>query len=670
MSQAASAPAPARSGPVPALVAVLTLAFALFTAGSYFWAPCRAGVIALLQLSVLVLIATGSGRALLSLLGFTDVSDSQMTLLGCTLGLGILSLGLFALAALHALSLAAVAALLTALWLVGFTEMRDVLRSLASNRNLLGERPVATSLIFGFLAITFWLTWVPPHQYDSLVYHLPLAQAYVTAGGFVSVPGTVYMHFPQNGEMLFALALVLKSDILAQMFMWLALVLSVWWIFELGRREAPLSAVLLACLLLVTHTSVMLLSSISYVESLVMLWTTAATLSFLRWEQVSAADSERRSWLVLSALFTGLALGTKYYAGITAVVLFGRLALRWARGRVPRPSAGFDALLYAAIVTAVFLPWMIKNAVMAGNPLYPFFNYLFPGATQGGLSQSLAKGYFNQLTEYRNGGSAWLDFAQLPVMLLTNSTHFGKGMDVLGGLGWELTFWSMPLAVWASWRNRFLRSMLYFCGLYFVGWFFTGVVLRFLLALAPLLSLLAGCGLYALWQRLGRGGRFALGGAVGVAGLTHLLLFFFVELGVFGAGGLLVGMEGRDDFLSRKLDYYSCARWAQDHLGKNDRILIVGEQRSYFVAQDHVASTVQGPNRFVAWANASASPRELASKIRQDGFSDILFVPREMVRLGAQLGQFTEAGAKNWAGLDDRMQPLFRGNACTLYSIK
>jgi len=38
------------------------------------------------------------------------------------------------------------------------------------------------------------------------------------------------------------------------------LVLSAWWLLELGKREAPLSAVLLGCLLLATHTSVMLLA--------------------------------------------------------------------------------------------------------------------------------------------------------------------------------------------------------------------------------------------------------------------------------------------------------------------------------------------------------------------------------------------------------------------------
>ncbi len=654
----------------PALAAGLTLAFALFTAASYFWQPCRAGLMALLQLCVLVLIATGSGRVLLQILGFTDISDSQKTLIGCTMGLGLFSLGCFALAALHVFTGMGVAVFLGALWLVGFTEMRAVLASLAANRNLLGDRPAATGLIFAFLALVLWMTWIPPHQYDSLVYHLPLAQAYVDAHALVAVPGMVYTHFPQNGEMLFALALLLKSDLLAQMFMWLALVLSVLWIFEMGRREAPLSAVLLACLLLVTQTSVMLLSSIAYVESLAMLWTTAAAFSFFRWREVQAADADQRSWLVLSAIFTGLALGTKYYAGITAALIGGWLLVRAALSKKPRSGAVLDLVLYTLVTTGLFLPWLVKNALMAGNPVFPFFNYLFPSA-QGGWNDLVAKGYFNALTEYRHGGAYLPDLFELPIMLLTNSLHFGRGMDVLGGLGWELIFWTTPLAVWAAFRNRFLRWVLGFCALYLLAWFSTGVVLRFLLPVAPLLCLLSASGLYALWQALGRFGRAALGTAVGAIGLTHVLLFFFVELGVFGAGGLLVGAESPDQYLGRRLDYYSCARWAQGHVDKNDSILIVGEQRGYYVTQRHLASTVHAPNRYVTWANAAADPSDLARRIRQGGFSDILFVPREMRRLSGQIGTLTDAGARNWNGLSPaHLQPLFRGQACTLYAVK
>jgi len=408
----------------------------------------------------------------------------------------------------------------------------------------------------------------------------------------------------------------------------------------------------------------MLLASTTYVECLVMLWTTAAVFSFFRWRV-----APQRGWLVLSAVFTGLALGTKYYAGITAGILGAFLAARlWTGGRAGARARALDLALFAGLATMLFGPWLLKNVLAVGNPFFPFFHRQFP-MTGTGWSAESARGYFQVLTEYGHAGSFWRDLRDLPLMLLTNSLRFGRGMDVLGGLGWELLFWLLPLGVWAAWANRFMRGLVLFCGLYLAAWFATGVVLRFLAALAPLLCLLAGCGLYRLWGLLGPWGRLALGGGVGILSLTHALLFLFVQVGVFQVGGVLLGIEDRGQFLSRRLDYYPCARYAAEHAGKNDKILVVGEQRGYYLEQDHRASSVHGPNPHVLWANQAGSPEELARRIRAEGFGWILSAPREAARLGASLGALTEAGSRRWSGLESRLRAAFRGPACALYAV-
>ena len=654
---------------LPALAAAATLAYAVFVFGRYFGVAYESGLLALLQLAFVLLLSTGAGRVLLRWLGVSDVSESQKTLIGATLGLGVLSLSGFALCAGRILYPASGLVALALLWIVGATEMRQVVVSLASNRNLLRDRPLPVAGLLALMALCLWTTWAPPHQYDSLVYHLTLPAAYIRAHGFVTVPTLIYSHFPQNGEMLFMLALLLRSDLLAQMFMWLAGALSVWWVFELGKREAPLSAVLLACLLLASNTAFLLLCSITYVEALVMLWTTACLFSFLRWRQLDAVSPESRGWLVLSACFLGLALGTKYYAGIAAILLGLWLFARFARCEPEQKRRRLgDGVLFAAVATLVFSPWLLKNAVMAGNPVFPLLDHLF-GSTHNRWNSAVADGYFGALTEYRGlGGLRGL--ARVAALLLTNDPRFGGGMDVLGTLGWDLTFWSLPLALWAGWRNRFFRGLAAFCLAYLACWLATGVVLRFLLVLAPALSLLAANGLYALHQRLGDAGRAALMAAVGLLLSCHILLFLFVEFGVYGGADVLLGVKDRGQYLSSRLDYYPCARFVSEHSGKSDRILIVGEQRGYYLDRDHTATSVHAPNLFVAWANQSASPAELASRLAAAGFAKILVVPRELRRLGTSIGEFTERGAGNWNALEPAfLKPEFKGPACVVYGL-
>lgn len=625
------------------------------------WAPLRSGVVPLVLLFLTTLLATGSGRALAGRLGLTELSESQKTLIGATLGLGLLSLGTFALGCLGLFKPWAASALLAVLWVAGYGELRPALESLAPDRSLLEQRPLAAAAVALPLAIALWACLMPPHQYDSLVYHLALPQHYLLAGKLTAPQGLLFAHFPQNGEMLFTLALLAGSDVLAQMYMWLAFALSIAWLFSMGRREAPLSAVLLACFMCATHAALLLNASTTYVEPLVMLWVTAGALCFERWLRVPQA----RGWLALSAVFIGLSLGTKYYAGLGAVAL--GLRLLWRAGRAQdKKGALLDAALFTAVVSALFAPWLVKNWLFVRNPVFPFLYESFANTGTGWHGEAAA-GYFRVLTEYGHAEGWLLSLLKLPVLLLRNPLRFGGGMDVLGDLGWTLTLGALPLGVWASRENGFLRGLLVFCGLWGLGWFSSGVVLRFLTVLVPLLALAGAAGLVKLRERLGEGGRAALTGAVGL--LTFASLFLALEVhAVFGTQQVLLGLETREQFLERRLDYYPCAAVA-GRLAPNGRILVVGEQRGYYLEREHVPSSVHAPNLWVRLAEEASGPAELVARLRAEGFSHVLFVPRESERLGAALGDLSAKGQANLAGLGTRLEPVVKARGCLVAAL-
>ena len=429
----------------PACFAGASLAFSLVTADGYSVAVFHPGLAAALPCAAWALTAAGVGRVLIGLLNLSDVSDSQKTLLGATLGLGGLSLLTFALAAAGMLNATVLTVAVALLWLVSYAELRAVFASFDAPWSLLRERPAPVLAVAGALLAVLWTCLVPPHQYDTLVYHLPLPAAYLRQGSLAPVPHLLFSHFPQNAEMLFTLALALKSELLAQMFSWLALALTVGWVFEMGRRSAPLPAVLLGCVLLSTHTAVMLLAGTTYNEPFVMLWLTAAVL-FYRWRETAWAGG-RRGWLTLSGLFLGLrwAQSTTPASPRGSEPSSSCAGPREAAGRRAR---GSELLLLVGVTTAVFSPWLIKNAFCVGNPLFPFFYSWFPGDA-GGWQGEAARGYFHVMTEYKLGGGFASAPARLPFQLLGNSLRFGGGMDALGSLGWDLSFWCLPLGLWA-----------------------------------------------------------------------------------------------------------------------------------------------------------------------------------------------------------------------------
>lgn len=631
------------------------------------------GLIATTLLALVFFTVAGCGRLLLRRFEVRGLSESERTLVGATLGLGLLTQGLFLLGAVGLLKPWAVIMLLGAFWVVGFTELNDLWVSLGANRNLLSDRPLMTGALLAVLAVLFWLAWVPPHLYDALVYHLPLAAGYAREGGLATRPDLLFSHFPQNGEMLFTLSLILGSDVLAQLFSWLATFLSVWWLFEMGKREAPIVVVLTACLMTATHTAVMLLTPTAYVETLVMLWVTAAVLSFVRWHLNASEPEAPRGWLALSAVFAGLGVGTKYYAGVTPFILFLILLGRWLADlkgdAVARLSRRRDLTLFTGLAALAGAPWLLKNTWFVGNPFFPFFYQFLPARGTGWEGEGAAR-YFQVLTEYGHPAGSFLrDLLEFPYLFATSPARFGGGADVLGGLGWMPLFAALPLAVWAAWGRRTLGLILIYCAAHWTLWFSTGVVLRFLVVLVPLTSFLAANGLWQAWQRLGTGGRRALGAAGVLLAWTNLALFMGVNV-VFGSFEVLLGAKSRRQFLEDKFDYYACAAATRD-TPPESKVLVVGEQRGYWVERPHEVTTPMAPNRFVRLADAAPDSPALARLLRESGFTHILSVPREGERLsGYGVFDFTPAGRASWDGLGALLTPVFESpGRCGLFAI-
>ncbi|MDE2237341.1 MAG: hypothetical protein KGK30_05580, partial [Elusimicrobia bacterium] len=98
------------------------------------------------------------------------------------------------------------------------------------------------------------------------------------------------------------------------------------------------------------------------------------------------------------------------------------------------------------------------------------------------------------------------------------------------------------------------------------------------------------------------------------------------------------------------------------------KILLVGEQRGYYLEREQVVTSLQAPNGFIAWANAAADPRALAKRLAREGFAEVLYVPRELRRLGSSVGALSARGAANWNDLL-RVKPEFQGPACSVYAV-
>jgi Dolichyl-phosphate-mannose-protein mannosyltransferase len=277
----------------------------------------------------------------------------------------------------------------------------------------------------------------------------------------------------------------------------------------------------------------------------------AFAVALAAWNLLRFARHDELSALILAGAFSGAAAGMKYL-GLIAALTLGVAAAILSRRRLRRARV----LAFALPAVAVALPWYVKNAVLTGNPIYP---YVF-----GGLNESAAAELQDTREMFGHGHSP-LDLVLLPFRLLGNAEAFDAGEFIS-----PLFLIFAPLAFLAARARRPAAVIWAGVMLYMIGWFFATQQARFLVPLMPVLAVLAAVGALALARR-GEVGRWVAAGtvaavlAMGVAVSSVYAAQFFP---------VVAGTESRRNFLHQKVSYYDGVEWLNRELRDDDMLVV------------------------------------------------------------------------------------------------
>ena len=354
-----------------------------------------------------------------------------------------------------------------------------------------------------FLVLMALGAMVPSMDFDAIEYHLQGPKEYYKAGRIAFLPHNVYTNMPFNVEMLHLLGMEVLDD-------W-------WWGALAGQllvaAHAPMAAVLVArgaaragspragwfaALAYLTTPWVYRLAVLPYVEGPLGYYHAALVWAgFVAWTE-TAPVLRRRLWAA-AGLLAGGAMACKYPALVSAVLPFGFVALADAlRRRSPSAVVAF-CLGWAAVMT----PWLGKNVVDTGNPVYPLGYQVFGGR------------HWDEAMDRK-----WSNVhGPRPVSweLFSNSV-----LDVAGRSDWQSPLYVAlaPLAFLRRGSRRFAAAVgVYAAYLFGTWWLLTHRLDRFWLPMLPPLAVLAGLG--ADWTRV-RAWSALLWPLVGLAVLANL----------------------------------------------------------------------------------------------------------------------------------------------------
>jgi hypothetical protein len=363
------------------------------------------------------------------------------------------------------------------------------LAGLATSKLWRAERaaPDRWSLLAGLVTAPFLVmmllgSMLPAIDFDVLEYHLQGPKEYFLAGRIAFLSHNVYTSMPFSVEMLHLLGMEVMGD-------W-------WWGGLTGQLSvalfAPATAVLIAATVergaasrraaafaVIVYLStpwIYRLAVIAYVEGPLCFYHAALVWCALRSFQSSLAPGPL--WSVIG-LLSGGAMACKYPALVSAVLPFGALAawVAWRR-RTPLPLA-----CYIAGWAVVMAPWLGKNVIDTGNPVYPLANAIFDGR------------HWSHEREAQWSGA----HARWPVTLPLLASAL---IDIAGRSDWQSPLFAAlaPLALLRPGTRRLAFALWGFVAyLFLTWWLLTHRVDRFWLPLLAPWAMLAGFG--ADWTR-------------------------------------------------------------------------------------------------------------------------------------------------------------------------
>ncbi len=429
----------------------------------------------------------------------------------------------------------------------------DLLTSAAIGCGIVGALSFAATLAIAVLAVIVALiipfVAAPDVSTDALEYHLLVPKLIIQQNAIHHQPLLVESNYPSLAEYDFIPLLILGDNRVAKAFHFLCAILL---LFAIARLASPNGV--LAAAIFVSMPVVALTAGWAWND---MLFTLFVVLSLVHLIE---------GRFVLAGVLFGFATWTKYTFVLAAVavaaILIRGLVQRWWRVR--------DVVRFAVPVAIIAAIWMTKNAVLTGNPVYPFLNGVFHSPFWTAASEHYFHG---TLTRYEIPRWHWWTYFAFPMLLALKP----RVIDVQTGL---LPLVLLPL-VFVRMGTRWAAIVRTYIVAIVIAWLFVHTEARSLLSLFAVLS-----AIYAVNIERLRGWR----GVVGVAVALNVVILMVTTNVVTDPIRYFLGLESPAQYIVRMDPRQDVYRWIDAQPDARE-VLLVGLHDPFYLHKPAIFSS-------------------------------------------------------------------------------
>ncbi len=569
-----------------------------------FWAPVLFALGHYAILGALTLLSYGVGRLLTR--GCDYASTWEEISFSVPVGLGLLAYLTFTLGVIGCLyrgvacaAIAILSVLCTPVWLELGTRFARWLRN----------AHVKWTWLFGILILAVILLPIlllplyPPTAFDATMYHLAEAKQYTSEHRMGFNPYIRFNAFPQVNEMLFTLMLLLFDDIAAQQVQFLMMGLLAATLYSWALRWWDRTVGLWAVALWLSNPLILWLGSVAYVEIGLAVFVTLGAYALFNW-----LDTDKRSWLVASAVCWGFAAGSKYLA-LFPLLLAGLFVLY-----VGLKQRRYNSIaVFCLVIALLSAPWYVRSFHYTGNPVFPYLASTF-GYGHWSVAD-VASLHWEQSTF--GTGKTLGSFLSLPWNLSLRAEKFHGGTPPPS----PICFLSLPFLLFFAFRDARVRHLFFLALAYILFWFLSVQVLRYLVPVIPLLCLASAAVLHQILWPFGRVRQWVWHPVFALF-LSALLLYpgwRYAVAHLKHYGPPPATSAERDSYLAQHLPAYGALAYLNARKGRDPVVYGLNTENLAYFADGQLIGDWFGPARFARIQEQLRSGRALYKELRTLG---------------------------------------------------
>jgi hypothetical protein len=513
---------------------------------------------------------------------------------------------------------------------------------------------LAWYLILAILAVDLLLGLIPPTARDELTHHLAIPRLYADQGRIFAIPFSLPSYYPMLVDMFYVPFVRWEWDWVAKWIHGLFGFLTGLLVYAYLSLRLNSMYGCLGLLFFASTPIVLRLSSQAYVDLGLLFFSTASLLAILQ-----CKGSHPYRWLVLGGLAAGFALATKPNGLLVAFLAVLLLLLHLAENRMCRAAWG-QLAVFCVCAFVAFSPWVLRNFVWTGNPLFPFFTDIF-----GGGDRVIGDPGMGVLEKRRLlYGESWWEIAALPLRIF----FFGRDDQPqhFDGVLNPILILFLPWAFKGKWHEE--KRLLFCFSLCYLllGLLLADLRIRYLVPILPALVILLVYGIHNVYLRVASP-KCLVAVVVGLLAVNGIYVVSYL-LRVFPAAYVL-GRESREAYLTRTLPEYPIFQYLNQNLPDSARVyLVFVGRRAYYCRRSYFYDGGELPWVLLQAIRGAEKPERIASGLKVHNLTHLLV--REDLLEKFLLDNLAPKKVSLWRSFQERrLKAVYHHRGFSLYQI-